>query len=208
MEGLVLLDQLEGGPAMAVLLMEAIGSSTGREENHDLVNGLRILGEKIPEYVMVSQVGLGISLGSVDQVSILAGVPDKENRCIEEDPVQYALLGLQFDSKAMGITGSICRARFARNCGETDRGVNLLSDLVKKGLRRNVAQVMSNFEVTVSASTLGMDDTLGNALATKVCEDIEGMEVLDKEGAIGTCTLGSVGEVDWRTIGSGIIWGG
>jgi len=209
MEGvlLVIQAQLEGGPRMTVLLVEAIRSSTGGEKYHDLVNGLRILREKIPEHVMVFQVGLGISLGSVDQLSVLAGIPDKEDRCIEKDPVQYALLGLQFDSKAMGVTGSICGTHLACNSGETDRGVNLFSDLAEKGLRCKVAQVMGNFEVTVSAGALGMDDTLGNAFAANVRENVDVMKVLDKEGTIDTYTLGGVGEIDGGTIGSG-IWQG
>jgi hypothetical protein len=45
----------------------------------------------------------------------------------------------------------------ACNCGETDCGVNLSPDLVEKGLRCNVTQVLGNFEVTVSTNTLGMD---------------------------------------------------
>ena len=42
-------------------------------------------------------------------------------------------------------------------CGETDRGVNLSPDLVEKGLRCNVTQVLGNVEVTVSTNTLGVD---------------------------------------------------
>jgi hypothetical protein len=42
MKGAVLLTPLEGGSTEAVLLVEAIRSSTVGEDHHNLVNGLRV----------------------------------------------------------------------------------------------------------------------------------------------------------------------
>ena len=56
---------------------------------------------------MILQVSLGISLGSVDQVRVLGGVPDEEDRRVETDPAQDALLGLQFEGETMDATSGI-----------------------------------------------------------------------------------------------------
>ena len=57
---------------------------------------------------MVFQVGLGVSLGGVCQIWVLGGIPYEEDRRIEADPIQVALVGLEFDSDAMGITRGVC----------------------------------------------------------------------------------------------------
>jgi hypothetical protein len=124
MEGAVLLTPLECGSTEAMLSVEPIRSSTVGEEHHNLVNCLRIGGEKIlangldikflisndeeyPEHVGVFQVSPRVSLRSVDQVGVLGGVPDEEGRSVETDPVQDAVLGLQFDSETMEVTSGI-----------------------------------------------------------------------------------------------------
>ena len=43
----VLFDKLEGSTGMAVLLMKTVGCASIREEHHNLVNRLRIMGEEI-----------------------------------------------------------------------------------------------------------------------------------------------------------------
>ena len=60
-----------------------------------------------PEHVGIFQVSLRVSLGSMDQVRVLAGVPDEEGRSVEKDPIQVALLGLQFDSETIDVTSGI-----------------------------------------------------------------------------------------------------
>ena len=59
--------------------------ATIREEDHDLVDRLRVLGEVVPEHVGVLQVGLGITLLGVDKVGELSGVTDKEHGGVVED---------------------------------------------------------------------------------------------------------------------------
>ena len=132
----------------------------------------------------------------MDQVGILAGVSDEEDRGVEKDPIQVALFCPQFDSETMGITSSIGRTRLATDGGETDGGGNLLADFVEKGLGCDVAQVVGDFEFTISTGTFGMalrssmhepnqvpigvNETykmLGDTLASHVRESFDMMEV-------------------------------
>lgn len=46
-----------------------------------------------------------------------------------------------------------------------------------------MADIVSDFEDTVCTSTLGMDGSLGDALASEVSELVNQREVLDEEGA-------------------------
>jgi hypothetical protein len=62
---------------------------------------------KYPVHVVVFQVGPRVSLRSMDQVRLLGGVPDEESRSVETNPVQDALVGLQFDSETMDVTSGI-----------------------------------------------------------------------------------------------------
>jgi hypothetical protein len=62
--------------------MVSVGRTTVGEQDHDLVNGLWVLAEVVPEHIRILQVRLGITLLSMDEVRELGRVPDKENRGI------------------------------------------------------------------------------------------------------------------------------
>lgn len=49
--------------------------------------GLRVLGEVVPEHVRILQMGLGITLLSVDEMGKLGRVTDEEDRGVVEDLV-------------------------------------------------------------------------------------------------------------------------
>lgn len=99
---------------------------------------------------------LRVALLSVNEVGELGGVANEEHWSIVENPVEIPLVGANFDSEASGVTGSVCRATFATNGGETDGGTSFVADLFEEGGRSEIGDVMGHFEVTVRASTLGM----------------------------------------------------
>lgn len=49
-----------------------------------------------------------------------------------------------------------------------------------------VADVVRNLKLAISASTLGVDDTLRNPFPVKVCQKVDQMEVLKRERSITT----------------------
>ena len=121
MELAVLVHELERVAGVAVHVVVADGRTAVREEDHDLVDRLRVLREVVlndpnsfskpgicakfemetyPEHVSILQMRLGVTLLSVDEVRELGRVADEEHGRVVEHPVEVALLSLDFDSEA------------------------------------------------------------------------------------------------------------
>lgn len=77
---------------MSLTLMISIRGSSIREQDHNLMNGLWVLREVIPEHVSVLEMGLRVSLLSVDEVRELRGVADEEDGGVVEYPVEVAFI--------------------------------------------------------------------------------------------------------------------
>lgn len=101
--------------------------------------------------------GLRVPLLGVDEMRELGRVTDEEDGSVVEDPIPVTFLGPELDSKTARVTSSIGRAGFTADGGETSSNANLLANTLEEGLRGDVAYVVSDLEVTVSASTLGVD---------------------------------------------------
>ena len=67
-------DELVGVPRVTVLESVSIRYSSISEENHNLMEGFRILTKVVPEGIVVLEIGLRVSLLSVDEVGELGGV--------------------------------------------------------------------------------------------------------------------------------------
>ena len=59
----------------------------------------------------------------------------------------------------------------------------------------------SSTNLSISSSSLGMDDTLGDALAVKVGEQVDEVEVLEEQRTIGANALPGIGIADWCAVG-------
>jgi len=115
---------------------------------------------------------------SVNEVGEFCRIADEEHRSVVEDPVHVTLLRPDLDGEASRITSSICTTALTTDGRETDSGASLRADLGEEGGGSEVGDVVGDFEVTMGASTLCMDDTLGNPLTIKVSEKIDMVEVL------------------------------
>lgn len=93
----------------------------------------------------------------MDEVGKFGGVPDKENRSVVEHPVPVTFICPQFDSEAARVTSCVSRSRFCTNGGETDCRANLLADLLKQGLRCDIAEIVGHFKISMCTSASGVD---------------------------------------------------
>lgn len=100
---------------------------------------------------------LRVALLGVNEVGELGRVTNEEDWRIVENPVEIAFVCANFDSKAAGVTGRVCRATFSANCREPDSSTSLVANLFKEGGTSEISDVMGHFEVAVRASALGMD---------------------------------------------------
>jgi hypothetical protein len=209
-EGTIVLEPLEGMAGVTVHVVVTVRSSTIRKKDHDLVNGLWVLGEvvlrlgvqslssenslgsKYPKHVRVLQMGLGMPLLSVNKVGEFGGVTDEEDGGVIEDPIPVTLISSELDGEATGVASGIGRARFTTDSGETDCCADSLSHRPQQRLRSDVTEIMGDLEVTVSTSTFGMDNSLRNALSVKVSEEVNVVEVLKEERAVDASPLSSI----------------
>jgi len=191
-EGTIVLEPLEGMAGVTVHVVVTVRSSTIRKEDHDLVNGLWVLGEVVPKHVRVLQMGLGMPLLSVNKVGEFGGVTDEEDGGVIEDPIPVTLISSELDGEATGVASGIGRARFTTDSGETDCCADSLSHRPQQRLGSDVTEIMGDLEVTVSTSTFGMDNSLRNALSVKVSEEVNVVEVLKEERAVDASPLSSI----------------
>jgi len=104
---------------------------------------------------------LRIALLGMDKVRELGGIAKEEDGSIVEDPVEIAFVGANLDGEPTRIAGSVRRARFATNGGETNGGAGLISDFLEKRGTGEVGNVVRHLKIAMRASTLSMD--LGNS---------------------------------------------
>ena len=100
---------------------------------------------------------LRVPLLSVDEVGELGGITNKENGSIIEHPIPITFLSPELDSKTTRVTSSVSRTRFATDGGETGSDADFLAYALEQGLRGDITEIVSDLEVPVSASTLGMN---------------------------------------------------
>lgn len=65
--------------------------------------------------------------------------------------------------------------------------------MMDKKRTNNIADVVGNLEFAVGASTLGVDHALRNALAVKVRQQVDQVEVLQQQWTVGANTLRGLG---------------
>jgi hypothetical protein len=164
---------------VTVHVLIAVGSTTVRKENQNLVDALGVLREVVlrkvthicihilghkasntetnPKHVGVLKMCLRVALLGVNEVGELGGVAKEKDWSIVEDPIEVAFVCANFDSETAGVTGSICRAIFSTNGRETDSGTSPVADLFEEGGTSKIGDIMSYIEIAVRAGTLGMN---------------------------------------------------
>lgn len=100
---------------------------------------------------------LRVTLLSMDKVRELGGVAKEKDGSVVKYPVEIAFVGANLDGKTTRITGTVCRARLATNCGETNSSAGSTTNVFEEGGGSEIGNVVRHFEVAVRASTLSMD---------------------------------------------------
>lgn len=176
----LLVHKLSGVSKVTVHLSPVLRNATIAHKDHDLVNGLGVLGKIVPEHgrvVGVSQMCGRITLLGVDEVRELGWVPQEKHGSVVGYHIPVALVGAELDRETTGISGDVVRARFTTNGGEPDGNGALLALLENIG-HTNIVERVCGLVETVSTTALSVDNTLRNTLAIEVREKIDQVEVL------------------------------
>mgnify|MGYP007046485915 FL=1 len=175
---------------VAVHLSVRSGGTTVREQNHHLVHRFLVANQVVPEHVGVFQVRLWVSLLSVNEVGELSWVSEEKHRGVVVDKVQVTLLRVQFKRETSWVSGGIWRAGLTAHSGKSGHQLGLFANSVQKFGRANVGNVVGHLELTVSAGTLGVHDTLWDSFTVKVGKRVNQVEVLQQQRTMLANSLG------------------
>lgn len=170
-----LVDQLHGVARVTVHLAPVLWNTTVAHQDHDLVDGLWVLGEVVPEHsgvVSAAQVRGGVTLLSVDEVREFGWVPQEEDWSVVCDHIPVALVGPELNRETTWVSGTVVGARLTTNSGETDGDWALLS-LLEDVCKADIVKRVGCLVIPVGTTTLGVYNTLGNTLAVEVGEEID-----------------------------------
>ena len=103
---------------------------------------------------------LGVPLLGVDKVGELGWVTQEENGSVVEHPVPVAVFRTKLDGKSARIACRVGRAALTSDCGDARSDLAFVSNFLENFRAREVGDVVGDLEVTVSAGTLGVHDTL------------------------------------------------
>ena len=112
--------------AVSIHVSIAVGSASVRKEDSDLVKSVCSVGPEIKGSVGITQVGLGVSLLGVQEVGELNGILDEENRGVVADHVVVALLCVELDGEASGVSNCVSRAILTSDSRESQEQRGLL----------------------------------------------------------------------------------
>jgi hypothetical protein len=73
--------------------------------------------------------------------------------------IPVPLIREELDGESTGIASSVRRPLFATDGGKTNEDGGLLADFGKEIRRRQIGKIIRDLEYSVSASTLGMNNT-------------------------------------------------
>lgn len=202
----VLVDELESVAGVTVHLAPAVGDTAVTHKDHDLVDGLGVLRQVVPEVgrvVAVRKIGLGVALLGVNEVRELGRVAQEENGSVVGNHVPVALLSPELDGETTRVASKIGAAALTTNGRETD-GDGALLALLEDVREAQVVQRLGSPIETVGTTALGVDYTLGNTLAVEVGEQIDQVEVLEEQRTVLADTLRLVGVRHGNAITGGV----
>ena len=102
------------------------------------------------------------------------------------------------------VSRRIGRTRLTTDGGETNNSRGLLAHAGEHVNRADVADIVGNLEFTIGTGALGVDNTLGDALAVKVSEQVDQVEILEQERALGAHALPFRRGLDGAAVGGGV----
>jgi len=197
------INPLESMGTVAVHVSVTIGGTTIREEDGDLVEGLRRVTPEVEGHVGVLAVVSWVSLLRVEEIGKLNRILDEENGGVVANHIVVTLLGVEFDGKTSGVSIAVVRTTLTSNSGEASEDGGSLTNILEEFSLGELRNIVSKFKVTMSTSTLGVDNSLGNTLSVEVSELVNKMEVLEKKRTSGASRHGVLVVIDGSTIGGG-----
>lgn len=162
------IDPLEGVGGVTVHSSETIRSTSVGHQDSNLVSRFRNLREEVPEHVGTLEIGLGVSLLGVDEIREFNRVSDEEDGGVVTNHIPIAFFSIELDGETTGITFGISGTLFTTDGGESGEDGSSLADGFEDLSLAELGDVVGDFQITPSTSTLGMDDSFRDSFSVEV----------------------------------------
>jgi hypothetical protein len=93
--------------AVSIHVSIAVGSTSVREEDSDLVKSVCCVRPEIEGSIGITQVGLGVSLLGVEEVRELYGILDEENWSIVANHIVVTFFSVELDCKTSWVSDAV-----------------------------------------------------------------------------------------------------
>lgn len=176
-----LVDELHCVTGVTVHVTIAIRNAAVAHQDQDLVNGLGVLRQIIPEHGRVigtTQMSGGIPFLCVDEVWELGWVAEEEDWSIVRHHVPIAFLSAELDAEASRIASTVVRTRLATDGGEADSDRAFFARLAEDVGLAQIVEGLGASEGTVSPATFGVDNPLRDSFTVEMGEEINQVEIL------------------------------
>ena len=140
---------------------------------------------EVEDVVWFLLVGHGVPLLAVDEVRELHRVVDEEHGGVVANHIVVALLSVELNCEASGVSHCIGGASLTGDGREPEETGGLLSDGVEESSLGKFGYILGNLEDSVGCGSLGVHDSLGDSLSVETSEFVNEIEVLEQDGASG-----------------------
>lgn len=114
----------------------------------------------------------------MDEIREFGRITNEKYGCVISGHVPVSFFGVEFDGKTTWISLAISCSFLTTNSGESCKDGGSLSNTFEDDSLAKFRNVMSALEVTVSTSTLSVDNSLGDSFSVEVGQFINDVEIL------------------------------
>jgi hypothetical protein len=122
-----------------------------------------------------------MSLLAMEEVWELHGVLDEEDWGVVANHVVVSFFGVELDGESTRISVAIVGSTLSSNGGESEEDWSSLANLAEEGCLGEAGDIFSDLQETMSASSLGMDDSLWESLSGEVSKLVQKGEILSQD---------------------------
>jgi hypothetical protein len=153
-----------------------------REEDQNLVRGLRPQGHHVPEHVPIPEVRHGVPLQNVDKTWKQNRISYEEDRSVVPHQIPDPVFGVELQSEPPNVPHRIRIPHLPRHLGEPHRHRRLLPYFGKHLRRRVLSDVVGDLEVSERSRPFRVDHPLRDSLPAEVGEFVDQDPVLEQSG--------------------------
>jgi hypothetical protein len=190
--------ELERVTSVAVHEAKAVGDSTIAVKEHHLVRALGPKGDEVPVSVRVFEIRLRVALLAPDEAREENRIADEEDRRVVPHQIPNTVLCVELHGETSRISYGVCAASLTSDGRETHRNRRPLANLLKNLRCGVLGDVMRDFKVSESSTAFCMLHSFRDALAIKMGNRVEKVDVLQQDRSTRSNCKAKVNKAFWE----------